>query len=190
MKKRKKQKENWCLNQRGDTIISVLIGVIVIGAISVSAYILINRSFGLNIRARERSQVTKVVQAQVEGLQSLVVSGSETDLEKIYKRDTTKTADIPGPAFCLDEYNNYYSLEPAATPDFQKCGGLEHLDGLEAAAVELQIQYYLDQDCSSAVCSPTGDEHTFVISAEWDPYGGGDGDKDKMEVYLRIHPRE
>ena len=194
MFKRQNKKKNWQLSQRGDTIISVLIGVIVIGAISVLAYALINRSFALNIKARERAQVTKVIQSQVEGLKSLVVTGSQTTLQNLFQGPPTGSnsrRSDSGPAFCLDETNSYYDLG-ASTADPQDCGDLKYLDGLKEANVQIKINYYPDGDCdvpaTQSACSPTGDEHTFVISATWDPYGHGK--EDSVEVYLRLHPHK
>ena len=54
------------LNQRGDTIVEVLIAIIVVSSVLVGAYVATNRTTNQNQSSQERAQATRLVQAQIE----------------------------------------------------------------------------------------------------------------------------
>lgn len=67
------------LNQRGDTIVEVLISIAIVSMILGGAYVMTNRSLQATRGAQERSNALKVVEAQLEMLKS-VAGGANTDL--------------------------------------------------------------------------------------------------------------
>lgn len=203
-----------CRNQRGDTIIAVMICVIILGAIIILAYAVINRSVHENIRARERNQVVKVVQAQVEGLKSIVANNES--LENL-KNDSTQTLNTQGAAanqlkiweprpdnrpdqslrwFCLNASNSYVALNAIdadadiPNPDRDdSCGDLVNLQGLTASNLRIGIRYTADPDCLLGAvdhpnCPDSGDENLFIILAIWDRRGGK---QDRIETPIRLH---
>lgn len=65
------------LNQRGDTIVEVLISIAIVSMILGGAYVMTNRSLQATRGAQERSNALKVVEAQLEILKS-VAGGANT----------------------------------------------------------------------------------------------------------------
>lgn len=65
------------LNQRGDTIVEVLISIAIVSMILGGAYVMTNRSLQATRGAQERSNALKVVEAQLEMLKS-VAGGANT----------------------------------------------------------------------------------------------------------------
>lgn len=57
--------------ERGDTLIEVIIGTVIIGMVLLSAFTLSNRAFQLGLSSRERSQAAQLMQTQAEGLRAL-----------------------------------------------------------------------------------------------------------------------
>ena len=149
-------KINLRTDQRGDTIIAILLSIAIIGLVVALAYFLINRSFALNLNARQRNQVIKIVQGQIEGLKSLAVSGAtgSNDIFDIDGYKNNKNVNTESTAFCLDVDNQvilktgmtqYKSTTAAA--GYDKCAGLEDITSLESAEVELTITYTADPNC-------------------------------------------
>lgn len=161
-------------NQRGDTIVAILLSIAIIGSVIALAYFLINRSFALNLRARQRNQVIKLVQGQVEGLKSLTILGGKDSTPPpgtpgdIFNYDDyrgTKRIRTASEEFCLSVDNKLIPLTTAlpsgtppgtrVTPDRRgECGGLDDIAGLESAEVDLSITYTADPDCPLANASP------------------------------------
>jgi Tfp pilus assembly protein PilV len=67
------------LNQRGDTIVEVLISIAIVSMILGGAYVMTNRSLQATRGAQERSNALKVVEAQLETLKS-IAGGANTNL--------------------------------------------------------------------------------------------------------------
>ena len=186
MKNYKRYFKSWPANERGDTFVSVLISLVVIGIILVLAWIMVDRSYDLNLRARERNQITKVVQSQIESLKSIVIQEGST--APVFSNTTVYQ---PGAKFCLDVHNNYITTpaqpaDPSTETEADKttrlakqaqCAGVDELYGLEHAEVYVYIQYTEDEDCGTTVsgypdCEDTGDEDLFTVTAEWQRWGG------------------
>lgn len=66
------------LNQRGDTIVEVLISIAIVSMILGGAYVMTNRSLQATRGSQERSNALKVVEAQLETLKS-VAGGANTN---------------------------------------------------------------------------------------------------------------
>ena len=189
-------------NQKGDTIVAIFLSVAIIGSVLALAYFLINRSFALNLRARQRNQVIKLVQGQVEGLKSLTVLGGKDastppiDIFDYSSYKTSKAINTPSDRFCLSVDNEV--LEVIGTNRNPACGGLDAITSLESAEVNMFITYTADPDCGSAYAAPpvspnthecteseARNEDLFKVRAEWDAYGSG---KDNFEILIRLHP--
>lgn len=89
-------------NQKGDTILEVLVVVAVLSLILTISYALANRSAQANRQAQERSEATKYTEAQIElvktylsktAISALPASGSKFCM----RSDGSPTAAIPGP---------------------------------------------------------------------------------------------
>src|SRR6266511_6049436 len=91
------------LNQRGDTVVEVLMCIAVIGLILGGAFVLTNRSLQGPRAAQERLNGIKLVEAQFEQIKSLASS------------PTTAAALFSAPAsFCI---NNNQQIKAAASTD-------------------------------------------------------------------------
>lgn len=66
------------LNQRGDTIVEVLISIAVVSMILGGAYVMTNRSLQATRSAEERGNAMKVIEAQLESIKS-IASGENSD---------------------------------------------------------------------------------------------------------------
>ncbi len=85
-------------NQRGDTIIEVLIVLAVLGLAMGITYATANRSI-LNARqAQESSKATVLLQSQIEALRKLAPIGPSVPAQNIYQPVGTK--------YCIDSSNN------------------------------------------------------------------------------------
>lgn len=85
-------------NQRGDTIIEVLIVLAVLGLAIGITYATANRSI-LNARqAQESSKATVLLQSQIEALRNLAPLGTTVPAKNIFQLD--------GQAYCIDSSTN------------------------------------------------------------------------------------
>ncbi|HJP95756.1 MAG TPA: prepilin-type N-terminal cleavage/methylation domain-containing protein [Candidatus Saccharimonadales bacterium] len=65
-------------NQRGDTIVEVLISIAVISMILGGAYVTTNNSLRAERGAQERTDASKLVESQIEALKNLADTGDTT----------------------------------------------------------------------------------------------------------------
>ncbi len=67
----------WVLNkqQKGDTIVEVLIALAIIGAVIAGAYATATRSIRLTQQSQERTRATKLAEQQLEAIRSIASSG-------------------------------------------------------------------------------------------------------------------
>lgn len=65
------------LNQRGDTLVEVLISIAIISLVLGGAYVTTNRSLWASRDAQERSIALKLTEAELEQLKNLANSGSD-----------------------------------------------------------------------------------------------------------------
>lgn len=62
------------LQQRGDTIVEVLIAIAVVGMVLGGAYVVVNSNVKNNQRAQEQSRAVKVAESQLEQLRNYAVN--------------------------------------------------------------------------------------------------------------------
>ena len=179
-------------NQRGDTLISVLLSVAITGLVIVLAYTLVSRSVRYGQQAREREQVKNLIQSQIESLKNLAAASNNAETHDIFQFDQP-VAGSQADEFCLNPLGTIIQLEtdpmstiPSAiqvgTAANQQC---DKFNNLEAANVQLSIIY--DRNGKSNPTDDTDDEHLFTVTATWTRVGGG-GVDEKLSVPIRIHP--
>jgi Tfp pilus assembly protein PilV len=79
------------LNQRGDTIVEVLISIAVVSLILGGAYVTTNKSLRAERGAQERIDGTKLVESQIESLKSIAVD----DPDALFKNAPTNFCVTP-----------------------------------------------------------------------------------------------
>lgn len=79
------------LNQRGDTIVEVLISIAVVSLILGGAYVTTNKSLKAERGAQERTDATKLVESQIESLKSIAAD----DPDALFKNAPTNFCVTP-----------------------------------------------------------------------------------------------
>lgn len=79
------------LNQRGDTIVEVLISIAVVSLILGGAYVTTNKSLKAERGAQERTNATKLVESQIESLKSIAID----DPDALFKNAPTNFCVTP-----------------------------------------------------------------------------------------------
>ncbi len=192
-------------NQRGDTLISVVISVAVISFVIVIAYVLVIQGLQLSQQAREREQVRSLVRGQVESLKYLAIEDDEGKIFKDFKKSGTPVDGAPY-GFCLGERNSTAELpdikvgvlkllangeidmnsahQTSELSQDVEYGQCEELESLVAANVKIKITY--DEEGFGDPSIPGDEDHLFTVIATWDRVGGGG--EENMVVPIRIHP--
>lgn len=81
------------LNQRGDTIIEVLLATVVISIVIAGAYTLTNRATRINQNALERTTVSNIMREQIELIRGARTTGVDTAVwDSIISNKKTSTA--------------------------------------------------------------------------------------------------
>ena len=192
-------------SQRGDTIISVLLSVIITSLVIVLAYSLLSRSLRFSQQARERDQVKNLIQSQIEGLKNLAVVGEKDEPNKYIFQFTD-----PKHAFCLKPNGTLIYLgdidpskpgeladpvihtfptspPPPPAPPRGPQTECEKSASLASANVKLTITY--DKEGVDGDPAVDGDEeHLFTITAKWDLTGDAASGTGQSVIPIRIHP--
>lgn len=90
-----KRFSKFSLNNRGDTIVEVLISMAILGLVLASAFAIANRSYAIGLSAQERTEALKIAESQIELLR--LISGRVDD--GLLDRDPAETNNL----FCLDD---------------------------------------------------------------------------------------
>lgn len=157
-------------NQRGDTIVEVMIVLAVLGLAIGISYATANRSL-LNARqAQENSEATEYVQAQIENLRVLAPNSTPANLSlatNIFRQT------VP---FCIKNLSANPPIETtAANCTFGGAGGFSY-----------SVLIYNCDKYSTAPCSGLpGGSDTMVIQAQW-PDVMGQGTDTVTQAY-RVH---
>ena len=178
-------------DQRGDTIISVLLSVAIASLVIVLAYTLISRSVRYGQQAREREQVKNLIQSQIEGLKNLAATGDSSSPEDIFQFED-------GDKFCLSPSGRIIQTWDAtvppsihvdirqALPPMPPMKQCDEFSNLKEADVELTITY--DKKGSNMTLDSAEDEHLFVVTAEWTRVGDANVGEGILSIPVRIHP--
>lgn len=136
---------NKFFNQRGDTIVEVLVVLAVLGMAISIAYATANKSLLAARQAQESSQASVLLQAQVEKLRVLA--------------STTPSLFNPGPSYCINEaVDGHYMQSSNCSFDSQ---GVPDCTTTEPC-YDVTINY-----------TNSGLAHdTFTLVAKWDDIGG------------------
>ena len=204
-------------NSRGDTILSVMISVVIIGSVISTTYYAINSSLRLGRQSQERSRALDVAVNQVERIKALLDEYPDLifeDTTGINSFNSNPSQVGFGHRFCL--YVEPFYVEPfivikhdnAPDPlDYYNtfCRNPNEI-GLPANAqprIEVKYQKHkIHPDPSVVNCNspppsyPTpelckrakADNDRFEIAVYWTPLGGGPGAEEEIKVYYRSHP--
>lgn len=157
------------LNNRGDTIIEVMIVLAVLGlAISIS-YATANRSLLNTRQAQENSEATKVLQSQIEGIRILAANGPD---------------DPPDPLLNPFKYVGAFCVEGGSVPKIADSGAA--FCNNNSDYYNLRV-YYCPNNGGVAECSGTDMQRpgTFLITAKWDNVRGAG--TDSINYVYRYH---
>lgn len=186
---------------RGDTILSVMISVVIVGSVIGTTYYIVNSSLRLGRSAQERSAALNVINTQLERLKALL----DVDPDIIFE-DTpppmglgVKAASGFGLRFCLtlDEAASALANEPRVVIEV---GGYDPahptdpdrslIDGdckgrgigfpVADADAEVEIRY------QAVNPSNADDTNRFVIRATWTTIGSDR--RESLFDYYRSHP--
>ena len=181
-------------NSRGDTILSVMISVVIIGSVISTTYYVVNSSLRLGRQGQERSRALDAAVNQVERIKALLDNSPEAIFE-----DTTGINSFNSPPGQVG-FGNKFCLY--ANPNVEiklgsDCQNLAEI-GLPAVAeprVEVRYQKHkINPDPNH--CMPMddtcirnqADNDRFEIAVYWTPLGGGPGEEEEIKVYYRSHP--
>jgi type II secretory pathway pseudopilin PulG len=128
-------KHIWHWNQRGDTIVEVLIAMTVASSVLAISYATMNRNLVATRANQERGQASKLAQGQIESLRyaiaagtSLPAPGSPFCLNGATVRSSGFSGGVPQadlnaepldtgyPNNCINNFYRYVIVEDAATP--------------------------------------------------------------------------
>ncbi len=145
------------INQRGDTIVEVLIALTVVGFMLTGAYASARRSLFAVRASQERLEALKYAEGQIEMIKYDIGTASPTSL--------TITA-----PFCMDDNN---ALPVGYSPTYCNLG----VDGRYKMSIE--------RSNTSIVGPPPATEYTFTVTASWDRIGGGGSDSLSLSYKVR-----
>lgn len=156
-------------NQRGDTIVEVMIVVAVLSLILTVSFVTVNRSTQGNRQAQEHSEASKYAESQIELLKTYLSQGTEVALPPnpsnfCMKENISPTDAISGP---VDESNDFAAINGN--------------DDLKAACKKTQGggEYY-------SYIERSGDGNKFTARTSW--YNATGNGTDRATMVYRIYP--
>ena len=167
------------LGNKGETIVSVLVSVAAVSVVLVSSYVLARRSFVTGQVSRERTQVLKILETQLERLKYLVVSDDGSN-------PLGSPFNVSNP-FCVDERIDIIDRSSTSASTVDACGdGVSDFSTLNSDR-EFDVIIEYDEDGNDSTSKY--DDHQFKLTASW--YGAGRlNQKSQIILYYRIHPVE
>ena len=150
------------LQQRGDTMVEVLIAIAVISSILGSAYAITNNSVRTNQGSQERSVATKVAETQLEFLKSF-----------------TKTATVPSNNFCLyiDAASNVVTAQTISGTPPHPTNCLRDSSGNLSTAGDDRYKVAINR-------SINGTESLFTVLVDWD---ASTGSRDSLSMVYKAY---
>ncbi len=158
------------LDNRGDTIVEVLLATVILSAVLTTSYNLANRATITNQNAIERYELANILQEQAEFLKVARDQQTETDAwDKILDRGTGVSSDPTSPTSCLgaDLSNPTPTVGNPASFHLELVGGNTAMSDSYLGPVGGQ-EYYVWID---TVENLTGAYSDFVINACWPSLG-------------------
>lgn len=178
------------LKNRGDTIVEVLVAIAISGGIIAGGYSIATRSLSGVQVSNERSQVTKLAEAQIEILQ--------TKLEAVKSRDSAMQYMV-GPTYAMGiPFAVSSGSAPADSPltqiayCFTAAGNIVRMESLPGDSLDSTDAY--PTECTTgpsaiyhvaitAEFEPTAPHDiSFLVEVRWDRLGGG---KEKLGMVYR-----
>lgn len=185
-----------CPGQRGDTILSVMISVVIIGSVLGATYYAVNSSLKLSRDGQERSYALNAIQNQIERIKAIADTAPDrlfdpsnnTDAAKIHH--STDPA-VWGPDFCLHHDPTASPAPEGAPPSILimeasttgNCSGAN--SGFPAALSDLAKPNIAVRYLHEGGSNP-GDDNRFHIRMTWTNLIG-DGEA-ILDGYFRTHP--
>lgn len=152
-------------NQRGDTIVEVLIALTVLTLILVGAFATASRSQNMNRASQERGEAMKVIESQIESLKGVLTSTPSPGNQP------------PAGAFCINQASSsFVALSQPADP---------FSESLESATLP-----YQPANCGdilgryNVAIKFNASTNTYEFIARWFRVGGG---KDQINMYYRTY---
>lgn len=149
-------------NQKGDTIVEVLLAIAVVSSVLGGAYVAANRSLNTNRAAQERAEATKLVESQLESLKVAAGNNPAIFNDNVY---------------CLDS-----SLAPrefngpiAAMPDVSADAGVAYP---AECVINNGVAYSLSIDKENGT-------NNFYARARWDR--AGSGTREEVVIVYRVY---
>ncbi|MDB5185218.1 MAG: hypothetical protein JWN38_1026 [Candidatus Saccharibacteria bacterium] len=171
------------LNQRGDTIIEVLVALTVLASALATAYVTSNKSLQMARDSQEHSEALLILQSQVEQARTIFSAQTSdatnplTTSTKLYCVDMTQPA-TPTIASFTGSYNASGStLLPLLTDDFNHYP-TNCRKNSQAFSYNVSIQ-------NQHTGAPNIIGNTLVFTARWDKLGGG---RDQVSLTYRGYP--
>ena len=182
---------------RGDTILSVMISVVIVGSVIGTTYHLVNSSLRLGRAGQERSYAVNVINIQIERIKAIL----DTNPKAIFE-DSSTVLNTPNPVlggfgdeFCLNLNETYSTLSnPVIDVKRAGIGGDPECQGVgigfpvENAQPRVEIRYQEKHSDSDIMIKPklANDRDRFEIVVHWIAIGT---DREETLVdYYRSHP--
>ncbi len=170
-------------NQRGDTLIEVIIATVIIGVVLLSAYTLGSKAFQLGRSARERSQAIQLLQAQAEGLTAL--RNKAASWQSFCARLKTDTSNN------LDQFHLRSQGSPEqwqlASGDLVTNSGTPDASGLYTVSANAGFVGVGLLTPGDYACHLTDKVHV-TLQVVWNRFGGGP--QETSTLYVRLANRE
>lgn len=157
-------------NDRGDTIVEVLITVAIVSTVLAGAFTVTQRS-ALAVRdSQERGEMLQILQGQVELVRALAAKEST---------DTTGVFSTSPLYFCVKNTGGVPTREPLSgfslpALDSDALDNYAPCEFGDSSRYKIAITY--DDDI---------DDKVFTFTGRWDRVGGG---KDQMQLTYRVYP--
>lgn len=145
-------------NQRGDTIVEVLLAIAIIGAVLGGAYVVANRNTMINRASQERLEAIKVAEGQLERLKAKAASDSSLFNQTSFCLNNTNTIVTSTSAQCRV---NSSGVPSVAEPSYR-------------------INITKEGDLAVGVTNPTAGAR-FKIEVTWSEVRGGGTDRLEMQ---------
>lgn len=158
-------------NERGDTIVEVLIAVGVLGAVLGGATVVVNRNIKTNLAAQERLQVTRLAERQVELYRVAVGQGGAF-------------LDTPKGSFCM--YITTENRAASASSDSSQCN--TDAVGEPAAADDISFAVAMSESTPTFQSSAPGGKprgKKVRVHVEWDSVYGNR--KDMLDYGAEVY---